>query len=389
MLIKCIFAIIKLNKLAGIYIHIPFCKQKCYYCDFHFSVSLRQKDAMLEAIKNELKIRSDELSQPIETIYLGGGTPTLFSASELHSIFDTIYSNYEIIANPEISLEANPDDLSRSYLKDLRNLPINRLSIGVQSFYDSDLKFMNRAHTSNEALQSIKNAQDIGYENITIDLIYGIPNLSTHRWHKNIETFLALELPHLSSYALTVEPNTALDYFIKTKKYPPLDEALARKHFDILVQRMKSNDFIHYELSNFGKENYFSKHNTSYWQGKSYLGIGPSAHSFKQDARSWNVANNAQYIKSLASNKLPATTENLSLSEQYNEYIMTGLRTIWGVDINVIQIKFGQKFAIYFRQSIQPHIAYNNLQIKNEKVQVLPSAFFLIDGIIADLFWVD
>lgn len=252
---------------------------------------------------------------------------------------------------------------------------------------------MNRAHTSGEALQAIKNAQQVGYKDITIDLIYGIPGLTLEKWQKNLEIFLDLDIPHLSSYALTVEPNTALDFFIKSKKYPPLDEVLASKHFDRLVATMNANEYTHYELSNFAKDSYYSKHNTAYWQGKTYLGIGPSAHSFIQYTRSWNVANNAKYTKALALNMLPSTVEHLSTSDRYNEYIMTGLRTIWGVDFNTIKTTFGDKYLDYFKSKIVIHITRNNLQIsiKNgvQIVVVKPTAFFLIDGIIADLFWVD
>ena len=379
--------------MAGLYIHIPFCKQKCHYCDFHFSVSLRQKDVILEAIKKELILRKDEINEPIDTIYLGGGTPSLFNDHELRGLFEIIYSAYTVIGEAEITLEANPDDLSSEYLNRLRSLPINRLSIGVQSFFQEDLKFMNRAHTSGEALQAIKNAQQVGYKDITIDLIYGIPGLTLEKWQKNLEIFLDLDIPHLSSYALTVEPNTALDFFIKSKKYPPLDEVLASKHFDRLVATMNANEYTHYELSNFAKDSYYSKHNTAYWQGKTYLGIGPSAHSFIQYTRSWNVANNAKYTKALALNMLPSTVEHLSTSDRYNEYIMTGLRTIWGVDFNTIKTTFGDKYLDYFKSKIVIHITRNNLQIsiKNgvQIVVVKPTAFFLIDGIIADLFWVD
>jgi len=379
--------------MAGLYIHIPFCKQKCHYCDFHFSVSLRQKDAMLAALKKELILRKEEIKTPLETIYFGGGTPSLFNDNELNSLFETIYTSYNISDKPEITLEANPDDLSIDYLKKLRNVPINRLSIGVQSFFDDDLKFMNRAHSSEESLKAIKDSQHLGYENITIDLIYGVPGLTLAKWQKNIEIFFTLNLPHLSSYALTVESKTALDYFIKTKKYPPLDDTLARQHFDALVSLMKANNYTHYELSNFGKDKLYSKHNTAYWQGQTYLGIGPSAHSFMQDSRSWNISNNAKYIKSLEANKLPLTIEKLTTTDRYNEYIMTGLRTIWGVDFNTIKTDFGKKYIDYLQARITPHLDLNNLKVirknSHETLVVQPAAFFLIDGIIADLFWVD
>lgn len=348
---------------------------------------------MIKAIMKELILRKDELKAPLETIYFGGGTPSLLSYIDLSNIFEVIYSNYKLIDNPEISLEANPDDLSNTYLSEIKNLPINRLSIGVQSFFDEDLVYMNRSHNAKEAIQSIHYAQQVGFENITIDLIYGVPGLTASKWQENIQTFLDLQIPHLSSYALTVEPKTALDYFIRKKKYPPLDDVLASEHFKQLTGIMKENAFIHYELSNFAKESCFSKHNTSYWQGKPYLGIGPSAHSYSKNTRSWNVASNAKYIKAITVNTLPNTIENLSKSERYNEYIMTGLRTIWGVNMNRINTEFGEKYIHYFKEQIAVYLKRKSLKIltKNnqEIVVVNPTSFFLIDGIISDLFWVD
>jgi oxygen-independent coproporphyrinogen-3 oxidase len=323
--------------LSGLYIHIPFCKQKCNYCDFHFSVSVKNKDALLDALKNELIIRKNELNTPIETLYFGGGTPSFLSYDELASLFEIVFSNYQINYDAEITLEANPDDLNLTFLKDLKKLKINRLSIGVQSFYDADLQFMNRAHSAKQAISSIKNAQDIGITNLTIDLIYGIPGLTKEKWESNLNTFLSLQIPHLSSYALTVEAKTVLAHAIKNKKIKPLDEHLAKQHFDLLKKVMSENDYMHYELSNFAKKGFLSKHNTSYWKGKQYLGIGPSAHSYNLKSRSWNIANNSKYIKALENNTLPRETENLTESMRYNEYIMTGLRTIWGVNLKLVK----------------------------------------------------
>lgn len=376
--------------MAGLYIHIPFCKQKCHYCDFHFSVSLRSKDVLLAAINKEILLRKDELNEPIESIYFGGGTPSLLSKLELSEVLKSIYANYKVAAIAEITLEANPDDLSQTFLQDLYDLGFNRLSIGVQSFFDADLQFMNRAHTAKEANSSIKMAQKVGFKNITIDLIYGIPGLTEKKWQQNLDTFLSLDIPHLSSYALTVEPKTALAHFIKSKKIAPLDDNLAKAHFEKLKEFMKKHHFMHYEVSNFAKDGWLSKHNTAYWLSKSYLGIGPSAHSFNQNTRSWNVANNARYISALNENKLPNEVENLTTSMRYNEYIMTGLRTIWGVDLNEVKQEFGIKFYDYLLQSSQKHLKNQHLQITPTNcLVVLPQSFFLIDGIIADLFWVD
>lgn len=376
--------------MAGLYIHIPFCKQKCHYCDFHFSVSLRKKASLLAAIKKEILLRKDELNEPIESIYFGGGTPSLLSSSELSEILETIYDNYNVNETVEVSLEANPDDLSEVFLQELYVLGFNRLSIGIQSFFDADLQFMNRAHTAKEAISCLELAKIAGFKNISIDLIYGIPGLTEKKWQQNLNTFLCLDIPHLSSYALTVEPKTALAHFIKSKKIAALDDNLAKAHFDTLTAFMQKHNYSHYELSNFAKDGFLSKHNTAYWQGKSYVGIGPSAHSFNQKTRSWNVANNARYISALNNNKLPNEVENLTTSMRYNEYIMTGLRTIWGIDLDRIEQEYGVAFYDYLIHSSQKHLKNQHLQItlKNCLV-VLPDSFFLIDGIIADLFWVD
>ncbi len=383
--------------MAGLYIHIPYCKQKCHYCDFHFSVSLRTKDALLEALKKEMIMRKSELTEPIETIYFGGGTPSLLSIYELNDLLDTLYENYPITQQAEISLEANPDDLSPNYLKELAASPINRLSIGVQSFFDADLQFMNRAHTAAEAIQSVKIAKDAGFENITIDLMYGLPNLSQDRWEENLAIFLELDIPHLSAYALTIEHQTALNYFIKSKKIPPLDEKMALKHFVFLQDFLKKNGYWQYELSNFAKEAYLSKHNTSYWRQTPYMGLGPSAHSFDLKSRSWNVSSNTKYIKSITNNQRPFELENLSLTDRYNEYIMTGLRTIWGVSPAYINEIFGLQYFRFFNEKIQTLAAVNKLIKMDfslpyglaEHWLISPDFLFIADGIISDLFYID
>lgn len=376
--------------MAGLYIHIPFCKQKCYYCDFHFSVSLRNKSELVAALKKEITLRKDELNETVETIYFGGGTPSLLSSLELSKIFDSVRTNYTIASDAEITLEANPDDLSKPFLADLKKLGFNRLSIGVQSFFDADLQFMNRAHTATEALSGIKEAQNIGISNISIDLIYGIPGLTINRWQQNLDLFLDLNLPHLSSYSLTVEPKTALAHFIRSKKILPLDEDLSKAHFDLLMDFMKAHNYLQYEVSNFAKEAFLSKHNTAYWQGKSYIGIGPSAHSYNQHTRSWNVANNARYIRALKKNSLPTEIETIDESMRFNEYLLTGLRTIWGIDLDKVKREFGIKYYDYLLLRSQKYIQNQHIQITSDSLlKVIPKSFFLIDGIIADLFWID
>lgn len=381
--------------MAGIYLHIPFCKQACFYCDFHFSTSLKKKDELISCMQKELVLRKDELqNETIETIYFGGGTPSLLSTEEIQSLLDTIEENFTVIESPEITLEANPDDLSDAVILELAKSPINRLSIGVQSFFEEDLKSMNRAHNANEAKNCLSMATR-HFDNITVDLIYGVPKMTNKRWKENLHTLFNFGINHISSYALTVEPKTALDSFIKQGKYPKLEEQVAREHFEILVEETQKQGFVHYEISNFGKPNYFSKHNTSYWQGKKYIGIGPSAHSFNQTHRSWNVSNNAKYIKSLQENVLPNEVEMLTINDQFNEYIMTGLRTIWGVSLSKIENKFGIDFKKRLLKAADKFIQQGLLVIASETKQSVSideilkttsKGAFLADGLASELF---
>ncbi|AUP80151.1 radical SAM family heme chaperone HemW [Flavivirga eckloniae] len=381
--------------MSGIYIHIPFCKQACFYCDFHFSTSLKKKDALVHALIKELELRKEVLvNHKIETIYFGGGTPSLLTDNELQLLIDSVYKNYSVINNPEITLEANPDDLTDNIFEKYRAAGINRLSIGIQSFFEDDLKNMNRAHNAEEAKTCLKVATEY-FDNITIDLIYGIPNMSLEKWNKNLEMAFGYGVNHISSYALTVEPKTALDAFIKKGNYPPIDEALALEHFNHLVDKTNEQGYVHYEISNFGKPNYFSKHNTSYWQGKPYLGIGPSAHSFNGNQRSWNVSNNSKYIEAIQNNELPSTLETLSKEDQYNEYIMTGLRTIWGVSLNKIEQSFGNDYLLHLKTSTEKFINeglltfskdFDENQDRMETLKTTQKGKFLVDGIASELF---
>jgi oxygen-independent coproporphyrinogen III oxidase len=372
--------------MSGIYIHIPFCKQACHYCDFHFSTSLKKKDEMVLALAKEIEMRKDEFQDEIvETIYFGGGTPSRFEIGDLRLEIDSIYENYNVVQNPEITLEANPDDLSEDYLIELTKIGVNRLSIGIQSFFEDDLKLMNRAHNAEEAKKCLVLAQKY-FDNISIDLIYGIPNMSNEKWKQNIETALSFGVPHISSYALTVEPKTALHSFIQKGIIPQPDDEVAQEHFQILVDTLIENDFIHYELSNFGKENYFSKNNSAYWLGKKYLGIGPSAHSYDGKKRGWNVSNNSLYLKSIQENKLPIETEVLSKTDRYNEYIMTGLRTIWGISLDRIESEFGVTYLEYLNQQSQKYIEDHLLFVDENVLRTTKKGKFLSDGIASDLF---
>ena len=375
--------------MSGIYIHIPFCKQACHYCDFHFSTSMKKKDEMVLALAKEIGMRKNEFENDIvETIYFGGGTPSVLSNEEINFLIAEVYKNYIVAENPEITLEANPDDLSSERILELSKSRINRLSIGIQSFYEEDLKMMNRAHNSAEALKCLEEASKY-FDNISLDLIYGIPGLTDEMWRQNIETALSFGIPHISSYALTVEPKTALKKLIDTGKITePQDEA-ASNHFMILVEMLQKNGFIHYELSNFGKENYFSKNNSAYWLGKKYIGIGPSAHSYDGEKRGWNVANNSLYIKSIQENILPLETEILSKSDRYNEYIMTGLRTIWGVSLEKIEKEFGLDYLNYLHKQTDKFLNDDLLSIKNNILKPTAKGKFLTDGIASDLFYLN
>ncbi|WP_396158068.1 radical SAM family heme chaperone HemW [Flavobacterium sp.] len=372
--------------MSGIYIHIPFCKQACHYCDFHFSTSMKKKEEMVLALVKELEFRKDEFqNEVVETIYFGGGTPSVLSIDDLRFLVDAVYQNYQVVEHPEITLEANPDDLNTEIVIQYANSPINRLSIGVQSFFEDDLQLMNRAHNSEEAKRCLAVATQ-HFDNISIDLIYGMPNMSNKKWLKNIETALSFNISHISCYALTVEPKTALYKMIKSGTISTLDDDLAQQHFHILIDKLQENGFVHYELSNFGKPNYFSKNNTAYWLGKKYIGIGPSAHSFNGKSRSWNVSNNPLYLKAIAENKLPSETEILSKTDQYNEYIMTGLRTIWGISLDRIDSEFGSSYLEYLHHQAEKYISDNLLEVENNILKTTKKGKFLSDGIASDLF---
>lgn len=375
--------------MAGIYIHIPFCKQACHYCDFHFSTSMKRKEEIVFALAKEIQMRKGESQdEVVETIYFGGGTPSVLEISEISFLIDEVYRHYKVSDNPEITLEANPDDLSDEKIIELSNSPINRLSIGVQSFFEDDLKMMNRAHNSAEAKKSLAKATEY-FDNISIDLIYGIPGMSNEKWKANIETALSFGISHISSYALTVEPKTALKKLIQTGKIAEPKDDIAQEHFQILVDTLQENGFIHYELSNFGMENYFSKNNSAYWLGKKYIGIGPSAHSYDGISRSWNIANNIIYLKSLEENKLPLEKEILTETDRYNEYIMTGLRTIWGISLDRIRNEFGEKYWNYLFQQSQKFLVDDLLSIENNILKTTKKGKFLADGIAADLFLIN
>lgn len=341
---------------------------------------------MVFALQKELRLRKNEFKdEVVETIYLGGGTPSVLVIEEIEAIIETVYANYKVVENPEVTLEANPDDLCNNQIIKLSDSPINRLSIGIQSFFEEDLKLMNRAHNAQQAKECIWEASQL-FDNISIDLIYGIPGMSNDRWCQNVEKALSFDIPHISSYALTVEPKTALAHMIKKGQVSNVDDELAEQQFHILADMLEEKGFINYEISNFGKPEYFSKNNTAYWQGKKYMGIGPSAHSFDGERRSWNVRNNSKYSKAISKGELPRETEILSVTDKYNEYVMTGLRTIWGISVERIEAEYGKKYRNYLMEQSQRHIDDQLLKLVNDTLAVTRKGKFLADGIAADLF---
>ena len=341
------------------------------------------------ALAKEIEMRKNEFQdEQVETIYFGGGTPSILAISDIKLLIDAVYSNYNIVKNPEITIEANPDDLSKERIIELSDNKINRLSIGIQSFFEEDLKLMNRAHNSAEAKKCLEFATQY-FENISIDLIYGIPGLSNDRWRENIALALTFGVKHISSYALTVEPKTALATFVKNGTFAKPNDDEAFEQFHILINTLLENDFVHYELSNFGKENYFSKNNSAYWLGKKYIGIGPSAHSFDGKVRGWNVSNNSKYIASIQNNFLPIEKELLTKTDLYNEYVMTGLRTIWGVSLIKIENDFGVEYLNYLIINSKRFIEDEQLILENKIVRTTSKGKFLTDGIASSLFWID
>lgn len=344
---------------------------------------------MVGALAKELSMRKEEGGgAAINTIYFGGGTPSLLTAEEVALLLETVYRNFTVAPGPEITLEANPDDLAEGQLKALSDAGINRLSIGVQSFHEKDLKLMNRAHNATEAEACLQLATRY-FGNISIDLIYGIPDTSPADWNSNLQKALGFGIPHISAYALTVEPRTALKKFIEKGLVPPIDEDAASAQFYEMIRFLEDNGFIQYELSNFGKPGFFSENNTGYWQGKTYLGIGPSAHSYDGKQRSWNVRNNSKYLEAISKNTLPSESEQLSKRDRYNEYVMTGLRTIWGVSPDRVRTEFGVPYYEYLIRQAERYMEQDLLEIRDATLIVTKKGKFLTDGIASDLFMIN
>ena len=374
--------------MAGIYIHIPFCKHKCNYCNFFSVASVKYRDVFVDALLREMEMRKSYLDgETVNTIYFGGGTPSMLTTDEINRIVKKADVLFNLSSDLEITLEANPDDINNNKANDLKNFTsVSRFSIGVQSFFDDDLQYLDRVHTALEARQAIELIQKAGFQNLTIDLIYGIPGLTLDKWHKNLDIFFKYNIPHLSAYSLTVEPKTALQHQINKQKRAEVDDELSIRHFEILQKHIKENGFIHYEISNFAKPGFYSKHNSIYWLGGHYLGLGPSAHSFNGKSRQWNVAAIKKYIESETVDKIVAEKEILTVKQRFNEYVMTSLRTSWGCDLEHISNVFGSDFATYFTKSIQPFIKEQKVLQKENSFTLTEKGKLFADGIAAAIF---
>ena len=372
--------------MAGLYIHIPFCRQKCNYCNFYFTTSLRYKEEMIDTILKEIAWQKDYLQgEKIKTIYIGGGTPSILAVKDLQRIFDKVFDTFEVTDSPEITLEANPDDLSKRKLTMLKTTPVNRFSIGVQSFSNEDLRYLNRAHDSHQAENAIRNAREAGFENLTIDLIYGIPTLSYVKWKDHLRKVVELDIPHFSAYALTVEPKTTLAHLIGKGKTQPVNEEQSARQFEMLMDFAEANGYDHYEISNFALSGRISKHNSSYWLGSKYLGIGPAAHSYNGNSRQWNIANNIRYMKSIAQKTIPFEKELLTQTDRYNEYVLTGMRTKWGCDIQKIAA-FGTAYKVHFEIAAEPFLVTGKVHQQDGIYRLTPNGMMLADFITSALF---
>lgn len=374
--------------MAGIYIHIPFCKKACTYCNFHFSTSLSQKAALLNAIHKEIIITANAANnKKIETIYIGGGTPSLLSIEEIGRVIHHLKNHFALLPGAEVTLEANPDDINKDILKKWQNAGINRLSVGIQTFKEEELLWMNRAHNTQQAIQSIDAIIQSGFTNFSVDLIYGSPLLNNEEFQKNVQYVIDKKIPHLSAYALTVEPKTKLHHLIQSKKTSPVDEERQAEQFDILVNMLQTAGYEQYEISNFAKPGFHSKHNSSYWEGKPYFGFGPAAHSYDgNNIRRWNIANNAKYIESIEGNIIPFEEERLTDVQLLNEFIMISLRTKEGIDLAKVKDKFGGDKAQVLLTSLAPYLKNNKIVLRENKAVLTHDGKFFADGIAADLF---
>jgi len=376
--------------MAGIYLHIPFCRKRCHYCDFFKSTDLSQKARLLEGLRKELESRAAELaSEEISTIYLGGGTPSVLLIDELKDILQTIRRNYNVAPDAEITMEANPDDLSQAILSALKEIGFNRLSMGVQSFSESDLKLMNRRHGVMQAVQSVKWAKTAGFKNISIDLIYGLPNQTLEEWERNVRIAVELDVQHISAYNLTYHEGTVFYDRLKKGILKELPDELSLQQFELLIGILKDAGFEHYEISNFCKPGLYSQHNSSYWKSKKYLGIGPSAHSFDLMTRRWNVSSVSGYLDGVENNKPYSESEILTEQDRFNDYIITGLRTIWGISKELIQTEFSDRYLAHFQKIRDKYLSSGHVIDNSGIVGLSPVGLFISDQIMADFMIVE
>lgn len=377
--------------MAGIYIHIPYCRQACHYCNFHFSVSHRNRAAFLDTLLLEISIQANFFRNigedgEISTVYLGGGTPSVLENDELERLFEHLGNVFSIAGAEEVTLEANPDDLDREKLLFLRDTPVNRLSIGVQSFYDDDLRYMNRLHSPAQAVESIELAQQLGFDRLTVDLIYGTPTMDDRRWQQNLDRVVDMGIPHISAYALTVEEKTVLHYLITKGRIEDVSEEQSARQFELMCAQLSAAGYAHYEVSNFGLSGHYGLHNLSYWTGRPYLGLGPSAHSYTGRRRLWNPANTSLYVQSIQKGNMPASGETLSNEQACNEYVMTSLRTMWGCDLGHVRDRYGETLARQVEKNAARHLQQGMLHRSDEHLLVTQQGKFFTDGIAAALF---
>ncbi|MDD2552394.1 MAG: radical SAM family heme chaperone HemW [Dysgonamonadaceae bacterium] len=372
--------------MAGIYIHIPFCKSRCIYCDYFTSINEVKMDVFVRALGKEIVDRKNELAtEQVKTIYFGGGTPSRLNKRHFEHIFDSIYFHYAVSANAEITIETNPDDMSKEYVDMLRTLPFNRISIGIQSFDDTELKFLSRRHDSKTAIQAVKYCQEKGFDNINIDLMYGLPKQTLEIWRKNLEQACELEIQHISAYHLIYEDKTRLYTLLLAGKVSPVDEESSIEMFELLINKLSKDGFEHYEVSNFAKDGLYSQHNSSYWKGEKYIGLGAAAHSFDGEHRWWNVSSLSKYIEGINSGNPVIEKEDIDASKQYNEFLITGLRTMWGINLEELKNRFGDEKLDYFFKNAQKYFDLNYLIRKDNTITLSHKGIFISDGIISDL----
>ena len=376
--------------MAGIYIHIPFCKRRCIYCDFFSTTQSEKKAEYVHALVRELEIRKDYLdNEEIETIYLGGGTPSQLSQEELEEIFAYIYKVYKVTPDAEITLEANPDDLTPEYVSMLRGLPINRISMGIQTFQEETLKLLHRRHTAQQAIEAFRRCREAGFQNISIDLMYGLPGETLETWEQDLQQAIDLHPEHISAYHLIYEEGTALWNLREQNKVEEAEEELSLTLFKTLIERLTKAGYQHYEISNFCLPDLHSRHNSSYWTGKKYLGCGPSAHSFDGTSRQWNVSSLEKYLEGIRTDQLDFEIENLDLYTRYNDFVITSIRTCWGMPLSQLRTNYGETLYNYCLRMAKPHIQQGVLEIKEDTLKLTSEGIFISDGIMSDLLWIE